>query len=55
MIMSDKYICNECGEGVHCELKVEVGEPLFCPISGDDMNCGEWCKRKPESEAENVR
>ena len=37
-----EYVCDECGGGIRCELDVSIGEPGFCPISGDAMDCGEW-------------
>lgn len=41
----ETYFCDECNrDGVICELKTTGGAPLYCPMSGDDMKDGEWCK-----------
>ncbi len=41
-----KYKCNACGEAENtddsCTLETWAGVPECCPISGDDMDCGEW-------------
>ena len=42
-----KYICEECSEDgseVRCVVEVDIGEPEFCPVSGEVMDCGEWEK-----------
>lgn len=51
----DIYFCDECNrDGIICELKTTGGAPLYCPMSGDDMKDGEWCKVAETSHTEAI-
>lgn len=47
--MTATYICDECscdGGDIKCVLKIDIGEPMYCPVTGEEMNYGEWYCQK---------
>ena len=56
MSEKERWICNCCGEAencdIDCEVKTELGQPQFSPISADELDCDEFRRIKEKGGAQ---